>query len=406
MNDQIGLRWKIAGAAAIATVTLLSLAGALGYQTMINAARQSQVDFLNARLDEVEVQIESDDLNLVANRQVNSVVLVVRSGEFVPEAPAGAVQVVRPQAGDEIIALVALVDTSRINETFATIRLALWAAVFVVGLLVGATAWMVVDRSLAPVRRLTREAEENLDSPSLDPVSAEDGGEIADLARTVNSMLGRLRSADQDRRRFVSDASHELRTPLMVLGAEAEFAVDHPVASEELAQSVLTQTERLTELVDGLLALAALDEHEADLLDTSTLEHVLDRSDSRSALRELPADLEQLWIPDVSRSLGNLVVNAQRHSKSSVDVSVEVVDDVIHINVDDDGPGVPLHEREQIFGRFYRPDSDRNRSQGGAGLGLAIAKAEVLRAGGSLVVGESAHLGGARFTLSVPVRTG
>lgn len=406
MNDQIGLRWKIAGAAAIATVTLLSLAGALGYQTMINAARQSQVDFLNARLDEVEVQIESDDLNLVANRQVNSVVLVVRSGEFVPEAPAGAVQVVRPQAGDEIIALVALVDTSRINETFATIRLALWAAVFVVGLLVGATAWMVVDRSLAPVRRLTREAEENLDSPSLDPVSAEDGGEIADLARTVNSMLGRLRSADQDRRRFVSDASHELRTPLMVLGAEAEFAVDHPVASEELAQSVLTQTERLTELVDGLLALAALDEHEADLLDTSTLEHVLDRSDSRSALRELPADLEQLWIPDVSRSLGNLVVNAQRHSESSVDVSVEVVDDVVHINVDDDGPGVPLHEREQIFGRFYRPDSDRNRSQGGAGLGLAIAKAEVLRAGGSLVVGESAHLGGARFTLSVPVRTG
>ncbi len=82
-------------------------------------------------------------------------------------------------------------------------------------------------------------------SRSLDPVSVDGAGDdIDDLATTFNAMLGKLRSADAERRRFVSDASHELRTPLMVLSADAEYVIDHPVTpiqpeAERLAQTVL-----------------------------------------------------------------------------------------------------------------------------------------------------------------------
>lgn len=406
MPVDLGIRAKVAATAAIATVVLLSLLGAIGYRAMIDAARASQIQLLNDRMDELESQLGSGDARVIASRQINSGVRVVRTGAGLPSDVPQTLRIIRDHPDPDIWAIVGVVDTRRIDDTFETIRIALWASVAVVGLLVGVTSWLVIDRALAPVRRLTRQAEANLTSPSLDAVPVEGGAdELTELAQTFNAMLGRLRSVDTERRRFVSDASHELRTPLMVLGADAEFALDHPhesVSAGDLARSVLAQTRRLTDLVDDLLTLASLDEAESPPLSTTTLGDLMTKSNARPVLSELSPEFEAVAVPDVSRSLGNLVANGHRYGRNTVEVLVAVDQTMVTFMVDDDGPGVPLDERAGIFTRFYRPDGDRNRAGGGAGLGLAIAKAEVVRAGGSVVVEDSSSLGGARFTLSIP----
>jgi len=403
--SDLGIRTKIAFAAALTTVCLLSILGALGYRAMVDATRQSQIELLNERIDEVERQLETDG-GLTSRIRVDSSIKIVRRGADIPPPIANTLQVVRVNEGDEVRVIVGLADTKRIDDTFATIRLALWISVLVTGLLVGLTSWMVVGRALAPVRRLTKQAEANMASRSMEPVDADAGhGEISQLATTFNDMLSRLRSADDERRQFVSDASHELRTPLMVLGADAEYALEHDADSVELASRVLTQTERLASLVDDLLMLAALDETSAEPIDTAIVADVISNADAKPLLdRPLEAG-GGIAIPDVSRALGNIVANARRHAKEHVKVAVEHRADFVRFVVDDDGPGIPPSERDHVFKRFYRPDHDRNREGGGAGLGLAIARTEVLQAGGAIRVAGS-PLGGARFVLDVPTQAG
>lgn len=399
------LRLRVALLAALATVVVLSAVSALGYVATVDAARQSQIDLLNERLDQVEQRlIDGVDGELLRRSQLDLSVQVIRSDEPVPESRPGILQVVRPLEDHRVTALVGRVSTREIDQTLATIRTALWISVLVVGLLVGAGAWLVVDRALAPVRRLTaraRAAEENR-SLELLPVTTH-GDEIGELATTFNSMIVKLRTADSERRRFVSDASHELRTPLMVLSAEAEYALDHRPESAELAGSVLRQSRLLTALVDDLLTLASIDEGGRAESTNIPVPDLLERAGVDDVHRRgLEAGLMTTLVPDVSRAVANVVANARRHATSSVDVGVELRDRSVAVVVDDDGPGVPIDERADIFRRFYRPDGARSRSDGGAGLGLAIAKATVNQAGGTITVAESPR-GGARFAITVPV---
>lgn len=408
MKRRLGIRTKIAAASALATVYLLSLLGSLGYNAILDATRDSQLTLLNERLDQLEVQLESGDSRLLESRQIDTSLLVIREGSEVPPELDGTIRVVRPHPDPEIVSIVGLADTTRIDSTFVTILTALWVSVTVVSLLVGAVAWLVVDRALSPVRRLILQAETNMKSDSLDSVTAPNGtDEISRLANTFNLMLNRLRDADVERRRFVSDASHELRTPLMVLGAEAEYAsksspAESPKDYEALADVVLTQTDRLAHLVDGLLDLAALDEERPQPLEAVTVDYVVRQSNAALLEHELLDDEASTLIPDITRSLSNIVANARRHSDERVAITVQVDGETVRFIVDDDGPGIPVDERKLIFERFYRPDGHRNRQHGGAGLGLAIAHSEISQAQGSILIDDS-HLGGARFSITVPI---
>lgn len=400
------LRLRVALPAALATVILLSIVSALGYVATVNAARRSQLDLLNERLDQVEQRlIDGEDSELLRRSQLDLSVQVIRSDEPVPESRSGILQVVRPLEHPQVSALVGRVSTREIDQTLATVRTALWISVLVVGLLVGAGAWIVVDRALAPVRRLTaraRAAEENR-SLELLPVTTR-GDEIGELATTFNSMITKLRTADSERRRFVSDASHELRTPLMVLSADAEYTLDHQPESAELATSVLRQSRQLTALVDDLLTLASIDEGRPADSAAIPVAELLERAGVDETHRQgLGAEVATTLVPDVSRAVTNVVANARRYATSQVDVTVELRDGSVAVVVDDDGPGVPVEERADVFRRFYRPDGARSRADGGAGLGLAIAKATVNQAGGTITVGD-APCGGSRFVVAVPVR--
>lgn len=400
--NQTGIRTRVAVAAAIATVVIFSAVGAIGYVAVVDATSNSQTAALNTRLDALEARLAAGT-ELTSELRLDASLVVVRTGESIPAVQENTLQVVRESALSNVVALVGVAPTRQIDETFQTIRRALWISIAVAGLAVGCISWLAVDRSLAPVRRLTKEAADidTSRSPDLLPVS-EAGDELADLATTFNSMLVRLRTADTDRRRFVSDAAHELRTPLMVLQADAEFAIDNGGDPKELAGSVLTQSNRLTSLTDDLLALAALDEQPAEGRSELTVADLVARVHTEHLVRPLRADHRALVVPDISRSLVNVLANAERHSASRVELAVAGMDGLVSITVDDDGVGIPASQRADVFKRFHRADTARGRNDGGAGLGLAIAHAEIGRAGGVISVGDS-PLGGARFTIEVPV---
>lgn len=103
----------------------------------------------------------------------------------------------------------------------------------------------------------------------------------------------------------------------------------------------------------------------------------------------------------LARALRNLGDNAARHARAAVALTVTESDGVVHLAVDDDGPGIPAPERTKVFERFVRLDDARTRDAGGTGLGLAIVHEVATAHGGTVAVGESS-LGGARIELALP----
>jgi signal transduction histidine kinase len=278
---------------------------------------------------------------------------------------------------------------------------------------VAVTTWVVVGRALAPVEAIGTEVDA-ISAAALhrrvpDP-PADD--EIGRLARTMNRMLARLEQAQARQRRLVSDASHELRSPVAAIRQHAEVALAHPDRTTvgELAGTVLAEDLRLQRLAEDLLLLTRADEH--------TL-----------ALRRRPVDLDDLVLAEARRLGGatqlrvdtsavsagrvegdgaalrrmvrNLADNAARHAARRLAFSVAERDGTVRLGVEDDGPGIPVADRERVFGRFVRLDDARARDDGGSGLGLAIV-AEVVAAHGGTVTINAGALGGVRVEVTLP----
>jgi signal transduction histidine kinase len=308
------------------------------------------------------------------------------------------------------------VPKSSVGRTVATVRAQMfrWAPPL---LLLGALLlWFVVGRALRPVDVLRAEVDaigpaELHHRVSVAPIN----DEIGRLAATMNSMLDRLQASADRQSRFVSDASHELRSPLAVLRTRLEVALRHPEQADwkSVATTALHQGTRMERLVTDLLTLArtgvaatkAADPAEVDLGDLVLRAVVEARVEGAG---KVAIDASQVSGGRVvgqddllQRAVSNLLSNAIRHAVSTVKVSVQTVSGSVLVTVEDDGPGVPEQERERIFERFVRLDESRTRSDGGAGLGLAIV-AEIAVAHDGGVTVSSSGLGGARFELSLP----
>ena len=315
-----------------------------------------------------------------------------------------------PASGDHPAALVVVMrDLETVDAaTSSSVRiLAVGLPLLMVA--VGLAGWTLTGRALAPVDRLRRTAAEisGAASPTRLPVPGTD--EIGRLAETLNAMLDRIGAAEQSQRRFVADASHELRSPIATIRTLMEVSELAPTDSDELRTAVLGETTRLQRVVDGLLLLARRD---ADPHATTTFEPV----DLVAVVDEEVARRRQgmvEWTPpqapvtvagpgDALRVIvDNVVMNALRHARSRVAVSLTSDGEWATVVVDDDGPGIPDDQHERIFDRFTRLDEARGRDAGGAGLGLAISRELALERGGTL---RSLPGGaGARFELRLPL---
>ncbi|MEE4494630.1 sensor histidine kinase [Streptomyces sp. BE230] len=296
------------------------------------------------------------------------------------------------------------------QRAVASVRGAMLAGLPVVLLVVAGVTWLVTRRALRPVEGIRREmaaitASEDLSRRVPEPGSRD---EIARLARTTNETLTALEASVDRQRRFVADASHELRSPIASLRTQLEVGAAHPELLD--VPGAVADTVRLQELAAGLLLLARLDAGErpgAARLDLGALVHeeVSQRTGDRIPVTvsvpagggfEVSGSRAQL-----ARVLGNLLDNAERHARSAVAVAVRAEGGGVAVEVTDDGDGVPGAERERIFERFVRLDDARTRDEGGAGLGLAIARDVAVRHGGRLTVTDAGERG-ARFTLWLP----
>lgn len=296
------------------------------------------------------------------------------------------------------------------QEAVNTVRGAMLTGLPLLLVVVAGVTWLVTRRALRPVEGIRREmaaitASEDLARRVPEPGSRD---EIAALARTTNETLTVLEASVERQRRFVADASHELRSPIASLRTQLEVAEAHPELLD--LPGAVADTVRLQVLAADLLLLARLDAGEKPGSATVELgalvrEEVSQRTGDRVAVSveapqggafEVNGSRGQL-----SRVIGNLLDNAQRHAEGSVAVSVAADGRGVRVEVRDDGAGVPEDERERIFERFVRLDDARSRDDGGAGLGLAIARDVASRHGGTLTVDRAAE-GGAAFRLWLP----
>ncbi len=297
-----------------------------------------------------------------------------------------------------------LADVQRILEIGMPILLAV----------VGLICWFIVGRALRPIEALRREVTEIATSPGHHRIAEPGtGDEVGRLARTLNSMLDRIEASSARERRFVSDASHELRSPIANIRTEIEVALHHPEFADwpSTAREVLSQNERMGQLVQELLLLARSDE--GSLLSTSGATDMAEVAESvgvaaRGSGPEVivrtvaaPVAVPPMYL---ERMVVNLVGNARRFAATTVEVTVVREGSSAILRVRDDGPGVAPADRDRIFERFVRLDEARDRGDGGFGLGLAIV-ADLCRAyGGAVEVGDAAP--GAVFTIRFPLAPG
>jgi signal transduction histidine kinase len=329
---------------------------------------------------------------------------------------------------DEGLLIAGVDDGARAEAVATTVALLLIAVPLLIAL-VAVTCWVVVGRALRPVERVRQETEQisgdDLSRRVADPATHD---EISELATTMNLMLDRLERSQSRQRRFVADASHELRSPLSSLRQNAEIARDYPgrVDPRHFATTVAEDSERLADLVDGLLVLSRADEQNlrpvfrsVDLDDLALTEASRLRSRPGTSAGQVAGDAERVpLVVDASgvsaarvggdasmleRVLRNLGDNAARHARSRVTISTSVVGGRAVLVVSDDGVGIPEPERERVFERFVRLDEARSRDRGGSGLGLAIVRELVAAHGGTITV-ETSPQGGALFRVSLPVR--
>ncbi|MFJ1971776.1 ATP-binding protein [Streptomyces sp. NPDC087903] len=272
------------------------------------------------------------------------------------------------------------------------------------GVVAGVT-WLVTRRALRPVEGIRREMAAITASEDLArrvPVPATHD-EVARLARTTNETLAALQTSVERQRRFVADASHELRSPIASLRTQLEVGAAHPGLLD--LDGAVEDTVRLQRLAADLLLLARLDAGERPgeaRFDLAGL--AVEEAGRRPGVTvRAPETVEVAGSRGQSgRLLANLLDNAQRHARSAVTLAVRREGAWAVAEVADDGDGVPEGDRERIFERFVRLDDARSRDDGGAGLGLAIARDVAVRHGGTLTVGD-APAGGALFVLRLPL---
>jgi len=239
---------------------------------------------------------------------------------------------------------------------------------------------------------------------------------LIELVNRFNSMATRIQRLIKSHQELSHAVSHELRTPIARIRFAMEMVKELDDKTQQLKymQVMDDNIEELDGLVDELLTYARFDRDEPDLriesqdiiavayhaiskfqLTHSQLSIVCSNEASKKLLCCFDNDA-------IERTLDNLIRNACRYAKNKIQLTLKIEDEKIVVWVDDDGLGVPIEARDQLFEPFVRLDQSRDRNSGGIGLGLAMVKRLMELHQGCASV-DTAELGGARFILSWPV---
>lgn len=266
-------------------------------------------------------------------------------------------------------------------------------------LLAGAFALRTaIERALAPVAQMTSRAEDwgahDLDRRfDLGPPR----DELTGLAATLDGLLARIAASRRHEQRFAAEMAHELRTPIAGLRGRAELALGAEAVADkdDALRAVLTQSGRLTQTVDTLLAVARreLDPTEGTV-DLAALAREVEQVEVVVPAGDLPLAEGE---PDVvRRALAPLVANARRHARNRVALELSADERHVRITVRDDGPGLDHGLGERAFDAGVRGPGETSP---GAGLGLSLARRLAHSCGGDVVLGDGP---GGSFVLELP----
>ncbi|HEX6733541.1 MAG TPA: ATP-binding protein [Azonexus sp.] len=291
------------------------------------------------------------------------------------------------------------------------LRLLTWS---LTGLIFGIALWFWVRpvwRDLEAIRQTARDLGDGDFEARSPPARSQ---LFSTLADTMNSMAERVQKLLATHRELSCGISHELRTPIarMRFALEMLAETDEPAERERLWAMMEDDLDELDHLIDTSLTYARFEREAPEphfssvrfadwLVDEVESVRLLGRQlavavDTERLPPDLNVDLDRKAMP---YALRNILRNAFKYAGRQILVSAELSGDHVQIHVDDDGIGIPPEEREHIFSAFTRLDRSRDRSTGGYGLGLAIAR-RVLELHGGTATADAAPLGGARFTLS------
>jgi signal transduction histidine kinase len=283
----------------------------------------------------------------------------------------------------------------------------------------GVIAYLLAKYLTSPVKKLQSAvqsfAEGNL-SARVTPELGNRKDELAELGREFDHMAERIEALIYSQKRLLADISHELRSPLARLSVALELARKN---SNEKAEPALDRIEkegeRLNKLVGQLLALTRL-ESGAEKITPETVmledlvQQVIDDANYEAKPQRKEVIVTQLEAcringsPELLRSaIENVIRNAVRYTPTGgvVEVSLRWKLDTAELTVSDQGPGVPETELKHIFEPFYRVSEARERTSGGAGLGLSIADRTVKLHGGSIEASNSEN--GLCVTIRLPL---
>lgn len=289
------------------------------------------------------------------------------------------------------------------------LELIIGGAVLGTAALAASATWWGVGRTLRPVAAIrARTAEITANDLSLRVPEPRRDDEIAQLARASNRTFARLEEAVGHQRQFAHVVSHELRSPVAGLRARLEEALMYPgkVDPHEVIRTALTTTDRLQAIMDDVLAYTRVKSQPATPEPIDLVALVREEAKARAYGRpvRVHAEGELTVLGNRMQLIGvvtNLLVNAQRHAETAVEVSVERQGREAAVIVSDDGCGIAPEDRERVFEPFLRLAEGRRRDPGGSGLGLAICRAIVRAHHGTLRIEESAR--GARFAVRLPL---
>ena len=278
--------------------------------------------------------------------------------------------------------------------------------------------WLSVSNGLKPLQQLARRIAQR-STDDLQPVGFNaHHRELKPLEQSLDTLLARMRQKVERERAFVQDAAHEIRTPLAVITAQAHVMARSQSEDERTqAQAHLEQAiARTSHLAQQLLDLAALDEAQRpaprDLDVAQWLRAALAQAVPQALERQIELSLDapdtlaaRLDLPALESIAHNLIDNAVRYTPAGGNVAVVLRREgaMLHVSVQDDGPGIPATEHTRVFERFYR---GLGHAANGSGLGLAIVRQAVLRMGGQVRIGAGLNGRGVGFFVSIALPHG
>ena len=278
-----------------------------------------------------------------------------------------------------------------------------------------AIVWFGVKRGLAPLEDLSAEIRSRSarDLRPIDPGHAPE--EARPLVRALNQLFGQVAESSSNQQRFLANAAHQLRTPLAGLQAHTELALaqDVPEANRAQLEQVHRATIRTARLANQLLALARAEPggYRPDAFTRVNLRAVVEDAADEWVHRAMAKEIDlgfELSDAQVAgealllrEALGNLVHNALEYSSAGGRVTVRtgMRNEMPFLEVEDDGPGIPPAEREQVLERFYRVAGTAGT---GSGLGLSIVREIALAHGTEVAIGAGEGGRGSKVGLTFP----